>query len=109
MSPANQALKVAMAAVEQLSPKLQKQLTQRLISATVSGENIVAVYLRRLPPKKQARLTELMDKNNEGCLSRYERSELKRLGFEVDRMLLANSQALARALRPELFSDRCVG
>jgi hypothetical protein len=72
----------------------------------VPGENIVAVYLRRLSRQKQARLTELMDKNNEGRLSRSERSELKRLGFEVDRMLLANSQALAHALRPELFDDQ---
>jgi len=103
MNPANQALKVALAAVEQLSPKLQKQLTERLITATLPDENITVVYLRRLPPQKRIRLGELMDKNNEGLLTRSEQLELERLGSEVDQMLLANSHALARALRPELF------
>jgi hypothetical protein len=106
MNPTNQALKVALAAVKQLPPKLQKQLTERLISTSVGDENIITVYLRRLSSQKQTRLAELMDKNNEGRLSRVEHLELKRLGSEIDQMLLANSHALARALRPELFDER---
>jgi hypothetical protein len=106
MNQTNPALKVALAAAEQLPPKLKKQLTERLIAATVLKENITVVYLRRLPPQKQVRLAELMDKNNEGRLSRTERLELEQLGSEVDEMLLENSHALARALRPELFDER---
>ncbi|MGI0016155.1 MAG: hypothetical protein ACREBU_22265, partial [Nitrososphaera sp.] len=53
-----------------------------------------------------ARLAELMDKNNNDRLNRKERLELQRLGSEVDQILLANSQALAQALRPELFDAR---
>jgi len=46
-----------------------------------------------------------MDKHNEGRLSQMERKELQRLGTEVEKALLANSSALARALRPELFDE----
>jgi hypothetical protein len=106
MNPNNQALKVALAAVEQLPSKLQKQLAERLISSTISDKNLIAVYLRRLPSQKQTRLAELMDKNNEGRLTRSEKLELKQLGFEIDKMLLANSHAIARALRPELFGKQ---
>jgi len=102
----DQALKVAMAAVEQLPPKHQKLLVERLVAATVLRENTTVVYLRRLAPKKQTRLAELMDKNDDHQLSRKEKLELNRLGSEVDQMLLDNSQALAYALRPELFDDR---
>jgi len=102
----NQALKVTLAAARQLPLKLQRQLAERLIAATAPDENTIVVYLQRLSPQKQARLAKLMDKNNEGRLSEAEQLELKRLGSEVDRMLLANSHALARALRPELFDER---
>jgi hypothetical protein len=102
----DQALKAAMAAVEQLPPKHQKLLVERLISATVLRENTIVVYLRRLAPQKQSRLAELMDKNNDHQLSKAERLELKQLDSEVDQMLLENSQALAYALRPELFDER---
>jgi hypothetical protein len=47
-----------------------------------------------------------MDNHNEGRLSQMERKELQRLSTEVDKALLANSSALARALRPELFDER---
>ena len=106
MNQSNQALKVALAAARQLPLKLQRQLAERLIAATAPDENTIVVYLQRLSPQKQARLAKLMDKNNEGRLSEAEQLELKRLGSEVDRMLLANSHALARALRPELFDER---
>lgn len=39
-------------------------------------------------------------------LNRAERLELQRLGSEVDQILLANSHALAQALRSELFDER---
>jgi hypothetical protein len=103
---ADQSLSVALAAAQQLPLKLQRQLAEQLITTTAAEENLTVVYLQRLSPRKQARLAELMDKSNEGQLNKAERSELKRLGAEVDRMLLVNSQALARALRPELFDKR---
>ncbi|MCI0691699.1 hypothetical protein L0337_06775 [candidate division KSB1 bacterium] len=95
-----------MAAVEQLPRKQQRQLTERLIATTVLQENTTVVFLRRLSPLKQARLAELMDKNNNERLNRTERLVLQRLGSEVDQILLANSRALAQALRPELFNER---
>jgi hypothetical protein len=106
MTQSNQALKVALAAAQQLPPKLQKQLAEWLMRAAISDKNTVVVYLQRLSPHKQARLTKLMDKNTEGRLSQAEQLELQRLGAEVDQVLLANSHALARALRPELFDER---
>jgi hypothetical protein len=105
MSKNNQAFEVALAAVEQLSPKQQKRLTEQLIETIMADENTAIVYLRRLPPEKQASLAELMDKNNEGLLSHAEQSELEQLGSEVDQIMLANSYTLARALRPELFNE----
>jgi hypothetical protein len=102
----DQALKVAMAAVEQLPRKQQKLLVERLVAATILQENATVVYLRRLSPEKQTRLAELMEKNNNHQLNRRERLELRQLGSEVDQILLDNSQALAYALRPELFDDR---
>lgn len=47
-----------------------------------------------------------MDKNNNERLNRTERLELQQLSSEVDQILLANSHALGRALRPELFDER---
>jgi len=43
---------------------------------------------------------------NDHQLSKAERLKLKQLGSEVDQMLLDNSQALAYALRPELFDEQ---
>ncbi len=107
MNHMNQALRVALAAVEQLPIRLQRQLLERLVAASATTEeNLVFVYLRRLSAQKQARLAKLMDKNNESRLTSAEHTELKQLGAETDRLLLANSEALARALRPELFDDQ---
>ena len=106
MAQSNQALKVVLAAARQLPLKLQRQLAEQLIAAITPNENTIVVYLQRLSPQKQACLAKLMDKNNEGRLNQAEQLELKRLGSEVDRMLLANSHALARTLRPELFDER---
>ncbi len=95
-----------MAAAEQLPLKLQRQLVQRLVAVTARDGRTTVVYLRQLSPQRRQRLAKLMDKNNEGQLSQVERSELKRLGAEVEHTLVANSRALARALRPELFDEQ---
>ena len=100
---ATRAFHTAQIANKQLPLKLQKKLTEQLISTTMPESNFIVVYLRRLSETKQARLTALMDKSVEGTLTRAEDTELKRLGVEVDEMLLLNSQALSRAIRPELF------
>ena len=71
-----------------------------------TAEHGVTVHLQRLPAQKRERLAHLMDKNTERELSPAERAELRRLGLEVEQMLLANSEALARAVRPELFDAR---
>lgn len=102
MSETIQALKVALAAARQLPLKLQRQLAEQLIS----DENSVVVSFQRLSAQKQERLAQLLDKNSEGCLKQSEQSELRRLGVELDKMLLANSEAMARAMRPELFDKK---
>ncbi len=102
----HQALKVALAAVQQLPTKLQQQLAEHLLRALQPEKNTVVVSLQRLSQQKQVRLARLMDKHNNGRLSPTEQKALQQLGAEVDQCLLANSQALARALRPELFDER---
>lgn len=102
----HQALKVALAAVQQLPTKLQQQLAEQLLRELRPEKNTVVVSLQRLSRQKQARLARLMDKHNNGRLSPAEQKALQQLGIEVDQCLLANSQALARALRPELFDER---
>ena len=82
MAQNNQALKVALAAVQQLSLKQQKQLAERLISSTMSDQRTTVVYLHRLSPQKQARLTVLMDKHSENRLSQSERRELNGLALK---------------------------
>ena len=106
MGQNHQALKVALAAVQQLPAKLQQQLVEQLLRELTPDKNTVVVSLQRLSPRKQVRLARLMDKHNDGRLSQAEQKELQQLGVEVDQLLLANSQALARALRPELFDER---
>jgi hypothetical protein len=102
----HQALKIALAAVQQLPPKLQQQLAEQLLRELTPNENTVVVALQRLSPRKQVRLAKLMDKHNDGRLSQAEQKELRQLGAEVDELLFTNSQTLARALRPELFDER---
>lgn len=103
MSQANRALTDAFAAAERLPLKLQRHLAEQLLAKTAGKNTTITVQLQRLPHEQQTRLAELMDKCNEGELSRSEQMELTRLGSEVDELMLANSVALARALRPELF------
>lgn len=106
MSQTNQALTEAIAAVERLPLKLQRELAERLFAKTAREQAAVTVRLKQLPYEKQTRLAELLDKSNEGRLSRSEKTELKRLGSELDEMMFANSVALARAVRPELFDEK---
>lgn len=104
MSKTNQALKVAMAAVEQLPRKLQRQLAEQVLRA-VASDDLLIVPLKRLKNAENERLQELMDKNNEGLLAKSEWLELQQLGTVVDQMMLENAKALAQVVRPELFDE----
>jgi hypothetical protein len=106
MSHANRGLTDVIAAAERLPLKLQRHLAEQLLAKTARKQTTVTVRLDRLPHEQQTRLADLMDKCNEGKLSPSERTELNRLGSEVDDLMLANSVALARALRPELFDTK---
>ena len=106
MKQNDQALKVALAAAQQLPPQLQRQLAEQLLTVASPDQHTTLIYLQRLSPQRQSRLGQLMDKHNEGRLTQIERRELQHLSSEVDHLLLTNSQALARALRPELFDER---
>ena len=105
MAQPSEALKAALAAAKRLPLNLQRQLAERLLAGP-SSENSVTIHLHRLPARKLARLTELMDKNSERTLTASERAELRSLGNEVDETMLSNSIALTRAARPELFDSR---
>jgi hypothetical protein len=106
MGQNDRAFQSALSAAEKLPPKLQKQLTERLLATTLADENMTAVYLKRLSLQKQTRLAVLMDKINDGLLSHEEKFELEQLGAEADKLLLENSYTLAKALRPELFDKQ---
>ena len=105
MSQPSEALRAAFAAAERLPRRLQRQLAERLL-ASDREDVAVSVHIRRLPLDRRARLEELMDKNNEGMLTKGEQKELVRLGSQVNEIMLANSIALARAARPELFDEK---
>ncbi len=106
MAQNEQALKVALAAAKQLPRALQRRLAEQLLATAAPDQETTVVSLQRLSSKKQLRHTKLIEKRAESPLSRSEQRELKQLGAEVEQMLLANSQALALALRPELFDER---
>ncbi len=106
MAQSNQALKVALAAVEQLPLSLQRKLAEQVLVSIAGREGTLIVRFQRLPAVKQARMAELMDKNDDGNITRSELLELKQLNEEVSRIVLANSKTLAQILRPELFDER---
>ena len=106
MAQAREVLNVALSASKRLPSKLQRELAERLLESASTDRDFVTVRLRRLSPRKQRRLSLLMDKANEGTLTTRERAEIGKLGAEVDETMLANSIALARAARPELFDVR---
>ena len=103
MGHPNQVLKEVMAAAEKLPVKQQQELAVQLLAKSADTENSLVLYLKRLPSQMQMRLKELMDKNNEGLISKTEKEELRSLNEEVSQIMLDNSIALARTLRPELF------
>lgn len=105
MSQPSEALRAALAAAERLPRRLQRQLAERLL-ASDHEDGAVSVHIRRLPLDRRARFEELMDKNNEGMLTKEEQTEFVRLGSQVNEIMLANSMALARAARPELFDEK---
>jgi hypothetical protein len=51
--------------------------------------------VRRLPAAKQKRLNILMDKNNQGRLSKEDHKELRALVREVEELTLDNARRLA--------------
>lgn len=59
----------------------------------------VKITLQRLPKQKQQRLDELMDRNNEGQLSKTERAELEALVEEGEALSLANTRMLVEQKR----------
>lgn len=100
-------LKDAWAIATSLPPPERQTLAQRLLQGSAgAGEELVVVILHRFAPSTQARLDELLTKNNEGTLTSEERTELANLVAEYERTMLANTQALLRASRPELFDAR---
>jgi len=94
---ARKMLDEAWAAAEQLPPELRRQLSRRLQESTADA-TVVLASLRRLPPLQLRRLSTLMDKNEDGRLTRAERRELEELGREADELMLENSRAIATAL-----------
>lgn len=104
MSQPSESLRAALAAAERLPRRLQRQLAEQLL-ASDHEDGAVSVHIRRLPLYRRARLEVLMDKSNEGMLSKKEQTEIVRLGSQVNEIMLANSIALARAARPELFDE----
>jgi len=65
MTQNTQALKVALAAVQQLPLKLQHQLAERLMKTVMPDTHTTVVYLQRLSPQKQARLESVRKPENE--------------------------------------------
>jgi hypothetical protein len=102
MPQGNQALKVALIAVEQLPINLQQQLAEQVLR-TVASDELLIVPLQRLTSAENTRLHKLMEKNNDGLLTKPERLELEKLNTKVAEMMLENSKLLARVTRPELF------
>lgn len=65
-------------------------------------EATVSVDLQRLDIESRARLDWLLDQNSEGRLTPDECQELQRLVAQYENILLQNTEALLRAIRPDL-------
>jgi len=100
-----QALEVALAAARKLSRPSRRMLAERLLRDAAVQPNTILVPLRQFDTTTQKRFQELMDRNNEGRLTRAERAELADLMRRYEEMMVANSEALARASHPELFDE----
>src|SRR5439155_23232215 len=62
----------------------------------------ISVELQRLDVESQARLDWLLDQNNEGRLTPAECEELQGLVAQYENLLLQNTEALLRVIRPDL-------
>lgn len=59
----------------------------------LSDDELWKVSARRLPPAKQRRLEELLDKNQRGTLTDRDRQALTKLRADADRLMLERSYA----------------
>jgi hypothetical protein len=57
------------------------------------------ISLLKLDPPTQARITTLLDKNNQGTITKKERSELERLVNKAEKISLHNARALVEYRR----------
>ena len=66
------------------------------MSTTIDAplEWVETVSSLRLPPKADQRLRELMDRNNEGLLTKTERADLESLVELSERLSLVRAEAL---------------
>jgi len=110
MNQDNQALKVALAAAQELPPKLQRQLTERMMTAIKSEANLTVVYLERISPTKQRRLEKLMDKNKWEDHFRWNQNWQKLIGrTPIGRATIASLDINAKLLQQARPYWRLVG
>lgn len=101
----NQALKVALAAAQQLSPRLQRQLAEQLLTFAAPDQHTVLVYLQRLSPQRPSCLEQLMI-NITRDTSRRQKGESCRNALRKSIICCLPIPKPSRALRPELFDER---
>lgn len=100
-----EALEVALAAVQRLPRSARWALTERLFQQLTPRPHTRIVPLQQFDAVTQKRFQELMDRNNEGQLTPVERKELNSLVEQYEEIMLANSEALARVSYPEIFDE----
>ena len=66
---------------------------------TVRDTSHETVYLQQFTPRVQKRFNELMDRSNEGKLSKNDKEELAGLVTEYERLMLDNSETLVLAAK----------
>lgn len=86
-----------------LPVQARRDLAEALLRPARQDEEVVVVAVRRLDVDTQARLHDLMQRNNEGELAAEEYQELAQLVERYEGILLANTEALLRANHPDLF------
>ncbi|NOX62861.1 MAG: hypothetical protein GXP42_13090 [Chloroflexi bacterium] len=97
-------LEKAWSAIAYLSSSERRALAERLLQESNDvNEETTVMLLQRFSPAAQSRMDELLAKSNEGTLTEAERAELTALVEEYERIMLANTKALLRASRPQLF------
>jgi hypothetical protein len=65
--------------------------------------------LLKLDPVTQARITNLLDKNNQGTITKRERAELVRLVDETEKISLHNARALVEYRRRSADRSEDIG